>query len=98
MPLMAPLSDLVGVSRQTAVLAFQMGDGFTNMIIPTSAVLMGALALAGVPWQKWARWVLPLQIGLFVLGSSSSRLPWRRGGALHRSPPRCRKLVRGLHM
>ena len=68
MPLMAPLSDLVGVSRQTAVLAFQMGDGFTNMIIPTSAVLMGALTLGGVPWQKWARWVLPLQLGLFVLG------------------------------
>jgi uncharacterized ion transporter superfamily protein YfcC len=68
MPLMAPLSDLVGVSRQTAVLAFQMGDGFTNMIIPTSAVLMGALTLGGVPWQKWARWVLPLQLSLFALG------------------------------
>jgi uncharacterized ion transporter superfamily protein YfcC len=68
MPLMAPLSDLVGVSRQTAVLAFQMGDGFTNMIIPTSAVLMGALTLGGVPWQKWARWMLPLQISLFLLG------------------------------
>src|SRR5690606_7017529 len=68
MPLMAPLSDLVGVTRQTSVLAFQMGDGFTNMIIPTSAVLMGALTLAGVPWPKWARWVLPLQVGLFVLG------------------------------
>jgi uncharacterized ion transporter superfamily protein YfcC len=68
MPLMAPLSDLVGVSRQTAVLAFQMGDGFTNMIIPTSAVLMGALTLGGVPWQKWARWMLPLQLTLFLLG------------------------------
>ena len=68
MPLMAPLSDLVGVSRQTAVLAFQMGDGFTNMIIPTSAVLMGALTLGGVPWQTWARWVLPLQLTLFALG------------------------------
>jgi uncharacterized ion transporter superfamily protein YfcC len=68
MPLMAPLSDLVDVSRQTAVLAFQMGDGFTNMIIPTSAVLMGALTLGGVPWQKWARWVLPLQLSLFALG------------------------------
>ena len=52
----------------SAVLAFQMGDGFTNMIIPTSAVLMGALTLAGVPWPKWARWVLPLQLGLFLLG------------------------------
>ncbi len=68
MPLMAPLSDLVGVTRQTAVLAFQMGDGFTNMIIPTSAVLMGALTLADVPWQKWARWMLPLQLALFALG------------------------------
>jgi uncharacterized ion transporter superfamily protein YfcC len=68
MPLMAPLADLVGVTRQTAVLAFQMGDGFTNLIIPTSAVLMGALSLAGVPWTKWARWILPLQIGLFALG------------------------------
>ncbi len=68
MPLMAPLSDLVGVTRQTAVLAFQMGDGFTNMIIPTSAVLMGVLSLARVPWTTWARWVLPLQVGLFVLG------------------------------
>ena len=68
MPLMAPLADLVGVSRQTAVLAFQMGDGFTNMIIPTSAVLMGVLSLARIPWPTWARWVLPLQLGLFALG------------------------------
>jgi uncharacterized ion transporter superfamily protein YfcC len=68
MPLMAPLADLVGVSRQTAVLAFQMGDGFTNMIIPTSAVLMGLLTLAGIPWPTWAKWVLPLQIILFLLG------------------------------
>ncbi len=68
MPLMAPLADLVGVSRQTAVLAFQMGDGFTNMIIPTSAVLMGVLSLARVPWPTWARWMLPLQVGLFLLG------------------------------
>ena len=68
MPLMAPLADLVGVTRQTAVLAFQMGDGFTNMIIPTNAVLMGVIALAGVPWTQWARWVLPLQVVLFVIG------------------------------
>ncbi len=69
MPLMAPLADLVGVSRQTAVLAFQLGDGFTNMIIPTSAVLMGVLSLARVPWPTWARWVLPLQVVLFALGA-----------------------------
>jgi uncharacterized ion transporter superfamily protein YfcC len=68
MPLMAPLADLVGVTRQTAVLAFQMGDGFTNMIIPTNAVLMGVIALAGVPWTRWALWVLPLQVLLFLVG------------------------------
>jgi uncharacterized ion transporter superfamily protein YfcC len=68
MPLMAPLADLLGLSRQTAVLAFQLGDGFTNLIIPTSAVLMGCLSLAGVPWPRWARWMLPLQLMLFALG------------------------------
>jgi uncharacterized ion transporter superfamily protein YfcC len=68
MPLMAPLADLVGVTRQTAVLAFQMGDGFTNMIIPTSPVLMGVLSLARVPWPTWARWILPLQLVLVALG------------------------------
>ena len=68
MPIMAPLGDLVGVSRQTTVLAFQFGDGFTNMIIPTSAVTMGVLALADIPWQKWAKWILPLQIILLLIG------------------------------
>lgn len=67
-PIMAPLSDLLGVSRQTAVLAFQFGDGFSNLIIPTSAVTMGVLALAEIPWEKWARWILPLEIAFFVLG------------------------------
>ena len=68
MPLMAPLADLVGVTRQTAVLAFQLGDGFTNMITPTSAIVLGVLSLARIPWPTWARWVLPLQALLFVLG------------------------------
>jgi uncharacterized ion transporter superfamily protein YfcC len=68
MPIMAPLSDLVGVSRQTAVLAFQMGDGFSNLIIPTSAVTMGILALAGIPWEKWAKWISPLFVILMLLG------------------------------
>jgi uncharacterized ion transporter superfamily protein YfcC len=68
MPLMAPLSDLIGVTRQTAVLAYQMGDGFTNMIIPTNPVLMGVVALAGIPWPQWARWILPLQLLLFGIG------------------------------
>ncbi|MDP2364047.1 MAG: TIGR00366 family protein, partial [Ignavibacteria bacterium] len=67
MPIMAPLSDLAGVSRQTAVLAFQLGE-YTNIIIPTSAVTMGALSMAKVPWDKWAKWVIPLQIILMLLG------------------------------
>lgn len=68
MPIMAPLGDLVGVTRQTAVLAFQFGDGFSNLIIPTSAVTMGVLTLGEIPWEKWAKWILPLQLLLFVLG------------------------------
>jgi uncharacterized ion transporter superfamily protein YfcC len=68
MPVMAPLADLLGVSRQWAVLAFQFGDGFTNLIIPTSAVLMGILSVAKVDWGKWAKWMLPLQAILVVTG------------------------------
>lgn len=68
MPIMAPLSDLIGVSRQSAVLAFQFGDGFSNMIIPTSAVTMGVLSMAGIPWQKWAKWILLLELILIFTG------------------------------
>jgi len=67
MPIMAPLGDLLGVTRQTAVLAFQMGDGFTNLIIPTSGVTMGVLGLAKIPFEKWFGWMLPLLIIFFVL-------------------------------
>ncbi|MBN8546838.1 MAG: YfcC family protein [Ignavibacteria bacterium] len=67
MPVMAPLSDILGVSRQTAVLAFQFGEGFANMIIPTSAVTMGILTLAKIPYEKWAVWVLPLEIIFIIL-------------------------------
>ena len=56
MPIMAPLSDLLGISRQTAVLAFQLGDGLSNMIIPTSGVTMGVLTLANIPYATWFRW------------------------------------------
>jgi uncharacterized ion transporter superfamily protein YfcC len=68
MPIMAPLSDLVGITRQTAVLAYQLGDGFTNMIVPTAPVLMGVLGLSKIPWEVWARWMLPYQVMLFILG------------------------------
>ncbi|MBN4926571.1 YfcC family protein [Hoyosella rhizosphaerae] len=60
MPIMAPLSDVLDVTRQTAVLAFQFGDGLGNILFPTSGYFMAALAIAGVPWQKWVRFYLPL--------------------------------------
>jgi uncharacterized ion transporter superfamily protein YfcC len=60
MPFMAPLSDLLGVSRQTAVLAFQMGDAFTNVITPTSGELMAALAICHIPYKKWLKFLVPL--------------------------------------
>lgn len=59
MPIMAPLGDLVGLSRQVTVLAFQLGDGLANLVIPTSAVLMGALGAARLDWGVWMRFVLP---------------------------------------
>ncbi|MEL7036501.1 MAG: TIGR00366 family protein [Cyanobacteria bacterium J06592_8] len=65
MPIMAPLSDLLGISRQTAVLAFQMGDGLNNLIIPTSGVTMGVLSIAKIPYEIWLRWIFPLMIALF---------------------------------
>ena len=71
-PIMAPFADLVGVSRQAMVLAFQFGDGFTNMITPTSGVLIAALAMARIPYTRWVKWVwkgvlVLLVIGLFLL-------------------------------
>ncbi len=62
MPFMAPLSDIVGVSRQTAVLAFQMGDAFTNLITPTAGDMMAALAICHVPYRKWLKFFIPLWI------------------------------------
>jgi uncharacterized ion transporter superfamily protein YfcC len=66
MPIMAPLADLVGVTRQTAVLAFQLGELSTPMI-PTSGITVGVLALARVPWLTWAKWMIPLQLIYLVL-------------------------------
>ena len=69
MPLMAPLSDLVGVTRQVAVLAFQLGDGLTNLIIPTSASLIGCLGVAGVSWTTWVKFIAKFCACLFALAS-----------------------------
>jgi uncharacterized ion transporter superfamily protein YfcC len=67
MPIMSPLSDLLGITRQTAVLAFQFGDGITNLIIPTNGVIMALLGVAKVPYDRWVRFIAPLVLGLSVV-------------------------------
>ncbi|MGW8267348.1 MAG: YfcC family protein [Longimicrobiales bacterium] len=69
MPIMAPLADLVGVSRQVAVLAYQFGDGFTNILVPTNAVIVGILAMAAIPFDRWVRFVFPFMVKIWVVGS-----------------------------
>ncbi len=69
MPLMAPLADVLGITRQTAVLAFTCGDGFSNTIIPTSGILMAMLGLAKIPYDKWLRFMFPLFIQLSLLAA-----------------------------
>ncbi len=66
MPIMAPLADLVGLTRQTMVFAYQLCE-LVNPILPTSAVTMGVLGMAKIPWEKWARWFLPLMLTLMAL-------------------------------
>ncbi|MCK5169536.1 MAG: AbgT family transporter, partial [Bacteroidales bacterium] len=68
MPIMAPFSDLIGISRQATVMAFQFGDGFTNMITPTSGVLIGVLGVAKIPYEKWVKWITPFMIILIITG------------------------------
>src|SRR5699024_1621871 len=69
MPIMTPLSDLIGVSRQTAVLAFQFGDGLSNIFTPTSGYFMAAIALAGISWTKWIRWFWPLMLTQVIVAA-----------------------------
>ena len=68
MPIMAPFSDLIGVSRQATVMAFQFGDGFTNMITPTSGVLIAVLGVARIPYEKWVKWIIPFMLILIITG------------------------------
>jgi len=68
MPIMAQFADLIDVSRQTTVLAFQFGDGFTNMLTPTSGVLIGVLGMARIPYGTWLKWVWKFIVALIVLG------------------------------
>ncbi len=67
-PMMAEFSDIIGVSRQLTVLAFQFGDGITNMITPTSGVLIGVLGVARIPYAKWVKFIWPFIIGLIIIG------------------------------
>jgi len=68
MPMMSQFSDLIGISRQATVMAFQFGDGFTNMITPTSPVLIGVLGIARIPYEKWVKWILPFMAVLILTG------------------------------
>jgi uncharacterized ion transporter superfamily protein YfcC len=68
MPIMAPFSDLINVSRQATVMAYQLGDGFTNLITPTSATMVGVLGVAKIPLEKWVKWAWPLIFILIIVG------------------------------
>lgn len=68
MPIMAPFSDVIHLSRQATVMAYQFGDGFTNMITPTSAVLMGALGIARIPYEVWIRWFWKVLLIFIIIG------------------------------
>ena len=68
MPIMTQFADLVNVSRQTTVLAFQFGDGFTNMLTPTSGVLIGVLGMARIPYGTWLKWVWKFILALILVG------------------------------
>jgi uncharacterized ion transporter superfamily protein YfcC len=67
MPILIPLGDLIGITRQTMVLAFQVGDGLTNLIVPTSGGTLAMLAMAKVSYSSWLRFCLPLMLGIYML-------------------------------
>lgn len=71
MPIMAPLADVLGLERQVAVLAYQYGDGFSNILIPTNIVLMAILGMAGVSYERWVRFAAPLLVKLTVVAAAA---------------------------
>ena len=71
MPIIAPLSDLVGLSHQIAVTAFCFGDGFTNLLYPTNPLLMIALGVTVISYPKWFKWTLPIQLVMLLLSIAS---------------------------
>ena len=68
MPIMAPFSDMIGVSRQATVMAFQFGDGFTNMITPCSGVLMAVLSVARISYGRWFGFIWKFILALICIG------------------------------
>lgn len=67
MPIIAPLLDMIGISRQMGILAFQFGDGFSNIMYPTNAVLLISLGLASVSYPKWFKWIFKIQLVMVIL-------------------------------
>ena len=74
LPVLVPLSDLLGLSRQVTVLAYQYGAGLCDAITPTNGAIMAILGLAGVRWEEWMRFFAPLYLGLLALGAVSIAL------------------------
>ncbi|MFP4081511.1 MAG: YfcC family protein [Candidatus Aminicenantes bacterium] len=71
MPILAPLGDLLGISRQTNVLAYQLGNGFTNVFTPTQGYFMAALGILKIPWSTWVRWLFPLLFIWVIIGAGA---------------------------
>jgi uncharacterized ion transporter superfamily protein YfcC len=71
MPILAPLGDLLGITRQTNVLAYQLGNGLTNVFIPTQGYFMAALGILRIPWSKWVRWLAPLLLIWLAIGCAA---------------------------
>jgi len=82
MPIMSPLATLTGVPQQVAVLAYQFGDGFSNMLVPTSALVMGTLALGRIPYGRWLRFSGPLLVKLLALAAVTLVIAVYSGDAL----------------
>ncbi|HJS47092.1 MAG TPA: hypothetical protein VJ773_03795, partial [Gemmatimonadales bacterium] len=71
MPILAPLADLLGMSRQVAILAYQYGAGLADVVNPTNGALLAMVAALGVPFERWLRFALPLTGLLFAVGAAA---------------------------
>ena len=67
MPILVPLADLLNLTRQTVILAFDLGDGFSNIIFPTNALLLIALGFTSVSYTRWIKWTWKIQLAIFAL-------------------------------